>query len=331
MRSAPWVRGIAVLAGIVASPALAAGETRTFDRVTFAAPDGWTVDESKADLVALSRVSRDSYCLVAIYASTPARGDLTQSFAAEWQAVALKTIAPVAAPAPTLHDVGNTRAAVGGAASTAQGRPAAAVLMVLDAGAQVMSVLILGPSGEALGACTGDLQAMLGGLVVRRADGAPPAAAPPADGKLVVPPLSRAVTLADLAGEWKNEDGVTTRYVYRDSGAYAGSDSIRTRDRWTITAKGELSTDFFAIRNGKKIVEQNSGVITLTGRVLDLKRRAGTPARYVIRGWLDAPTMTVIELNGPWYDGEIPARIFTDPAYGTNLNGLWVRSKPQPK
>ena len=46
--------------------------------------------------------------------------------------------------------------------------------------------------------------------------------------------------------------------------------------------------------------------------------------RYVLRGWLEGPNMTVMELNGPWYE-YIPADILTNPEQGTNLDKKWVR------
>src|SRR5438046_1423293 len=91
----------AVVAGLAAQPARADETVGTLDLVTYNAPDGWRVGE-KAGPVELARVRADSYCMIVIYPSTPAIGDLAQSFSSEWNAVALQTIAPVAAPAPTL-------------------------------------------------------------------------------------------------------------------------------------------------------------------------------------------------------------------------------------
>jgi len=49
-----------------------------------------------------------------------------------------------------------------------------------------------------------------------------------------------------------------------------------------------------------------------------------TERRYVLRGWLEGPNMTVMELFGPWYE-YIPADILTNPEQGTNLDEKWVR------
>ena len=46
--------------------------------------------------------------------------------------------------------------------------------------------------------------------------------------------------------------------------------------------------------------------------------------RFVVRGWEPAADMTVMTLNGPWYDG-IPPEILANPQQGANLNQRWVR------
>ena len=49
--------------------------------------------------------------------------------------------------------------------------------------------------------------------------------------------------------------------------------------------------------------------------------------RYVLRGWLERPELTIMKLNGPWYDSPIPANIFTNPEQRANLDQHWVRKK----
>jgi hypothetical protein len=320
-RSLIWTSVVVIWAGLAPPRADAAPPARTLDRVTYTAPERWKVDESTPGQVSISRIAGDSYCLVAIFASMPASASLEASFAAAWQNVALRTVAPVAAPVPTQGNVGNARAALGGAASTAGGKPVAAILIVIDAGASVVPILILTPSTEAFDAYSSDVQAMLGGLVVSRADNkAPPP--PPASGNPVVPPPTRPITMADLAGEWKHEDGIMTRYVDRNTGAYAGFDSIAFRETWTINAKGVVTSDFFAIKNGRKIIEKTAGTMRIAGSILDVK--IGSPAKFVVRGWLEGPEMTVLKICGPFY-GEVPADVLAKPEQGSNLNQYWIR------
>jgi hypothetical protein len=51
----------------------------------------------------------------------------------------------------------------------------------------------------------------------------------------------------------------------------------------------------------------------------------GAEQLFLIRGWLVGPEVTVLKLNGPWYDSGIPDDIRADPGKGPNLDQLWVR------
>ena len=136
----------------------------------------------------------------------------------------------------------------------------------------------------------------------------------------------RRATVADLVGEWGQNDSINTRYVDRYSGTYAGFESLHFTNKMTITAQGGYYNDFFAIQNGKKIKEDTNGTVAITGRVLSIKER--NTKKYVIRGWLELPDMTILEVCGPWYDDDvIPEAIFSDPNQGANLDKKWVRKK----
>ena len=64
----------------------------------------------------------------------------------------------------------------------------------------------------------------------------------------------------------------------------------------------------------------------MSGPVLTIKRKG--LAKYVVRGWLETPEMTIMTLCGAWYDDDvIPGAIFTNPDQGWNLNKNWVRKK----
>lgn len=308
---------IVVLLGSLPAGAMA----RTLDLVTYTAPQDWKVEDrdgaSGASAV-LTKATSTSYCMIAIFAGTPAGSDLAASFRSEWQAVALKTIAEVDAPAPMTQRVGNTNAAVGSATSTAGGQPATARLLVLDAGASVASILALAPTPSAMKSCDAESAAMLRTLVVRRVE------TPVADVAPAGPRDDRPTRVTELAGEWGLADGINETYVDRDTGAYAGTDSIHFRETWKITAQGGISLDFFGIKNGKKIAEKSSGSVTLSGGVLVIKM--SNVQKYVLRGWHDGPGGTVMVLNGPWYE-EIPANILGNPEQGTNLDKKWLRRK----
>jgi hypothetical protein len=316
------MRFVLLLTALLAPAALRAQAARPFDILTYSAPPGFN-EVRKPDgggRVELTRTGRGTYCLIGIYASTPASANLEASFAAEWQGVMLKTISPVAAPRPVIRTAGNTSAAFGRAVSTAGGQPALGALFVLDAGARVLTIMVVTPSVAVYNEYAADIEGLLASIAIRRES-----PAPVSGGKLNVPPPPPNITVADLAGDWGRNDGITTTYVDRYSGAYAGTDSLHFTEKWTLTREGGISLDFFGIRNGKKIVEKSSGTVALSGGVLVIQMT--NRQRYVFRGWLDLPEMTIMKLNGPWYDDPIPANIFTNPAQGANLDKNWIRKK----
>jgi hypothetical protein len=242
-----------------------------------------------------------------VYASTPAGPSLEASFTAEWARVALQTLDAVATPRPVISQVGSLRVAVGAASSTAQGQPIVGLLLVVDAGARVVPILILSPSFGSLEPYRVEVDTILGTLSI--------------EGQ-ASPPLRR-VSIADLAGAWGRHDGINTRLVDRGTGAYAGTDSIHFTEQWEIGAGGTIALDFYGIQNGRQIAEQSSGTVTLTPDGI-LVIRTTNEQRYVLRGWEEAPDMTVMTLNGPWYDA-VPPEILSNPAQGTNLDQQWVR------
>ncbi|HXD31545.1 MAG TPA: hypothetical protein VN643_10535 [Pyrinomonadaceae bacterium] len=78
--------------------------------------------------------------------------------------------------------------------------------------------------------------------------------------------------------------------------------------------------------SGKKLRDITTGTISIVGRTISTKHK-GT-ARYVVRGWLELPNMTILKVAGPWYEGhEIPERMFT--AFSADsrfiLTTKWVR------
>ena len=121
-----------------------------------------------------------------------------------------------------------------------------------------------------------------------------------------------------------------TADVAEDSGATSvdvlANDTDLDGGPMTITAAGGYYNDFYAIQNGKMIKDKTAGSVAINGRVISI--RQNNTAKYVIRGWLELPDMTIFEVCGPWYgDDVIPQEIFNNPNQGANLNKKWVRKK----
>ena len=159
-----------------------------------------------------------------------------------------------------------------------------------------------------------------------------PAPAPAGNGKLTVPPLTRTLTVGDLAGEWTRDDSVMSSYVSTSTGNYAGYSAISTNSKWTIDARGNFASklDATVAQSGSKayqVSENATGTISISadGDLKIVKKTGTKVTHYQIRGWEVRPDIAVIKLNGPYYDDGIPARIKSEPTYGDNLSQYWVR------
>jgi len=144
-------------------------EVRTLDLATFTVPPGWHVEtrgNGDGQIIVVSKASAGTYCMAVVYASTPAGTSLEASFASEWARVALQTLDPVATPRPVISQVGSLRVATGAAASTNQGQPIVGLLLVVDAGARVVSLLILSPSFGSLEPHRAEVDTILGTLTI---------------------------------------------------------------------------------------------------------------------------------------------------------------------
>lgn len=290
---------------------------RTLDLATFAVPTGWQVEErgtGEGRHVVMWTANATASCAFAVYASRAASGNLAASFAAEWTRIALQTLAPGPTPAAAESAIGDLLVAIGGTASSVQGQPMVGLLVVADAGSRVVPIMVLTPSFATLDSYRGAFDPFLASVAVRRVD-----APAPSEPRSQRPTL----TLAELAGEWGRNDGINTRYVDRQTGDYAGTDSLHFTEKWTITASGSITLDFFGIHNGRRIVEKSTGAVTLIGDGL-LVIHKPNEQRFVVRGWEPAPDMTVMTLNGPWY-GDVPPEILANPQQGANLDQRWVR------
>jgi len=142
-------------------------------------------------------------------------------------------------------------------------------------------------------------------------------------------PSARPLTMADLAGEWTHKGSSLTRCVDRYTGAYVGDDSITMRTTWRITASSAITSDSFGVHNGTPFVESTIGRCRLDGNILHIRLKGGARAKYVVRGWLEHLTTTVLKLNGPWH-GDIPPEVLDDPDEGGSCDQTWLRKAESP-
>ena len=307
-------------------PYAAFGQMEKLGAVQYTTPTGWTKTKKVENVLGFSTVNETTgtFCIITLYGATPGTGNAQSDFAREWKNLVVDALsAPLGPKTETQMEDGWT-ATAGGTAVEFNGIKAVAFLTVFSGYGKTVSVLGVFNDETHLAALT----AFVSGMDIDKTVAAAPQtyAVPTQDGKVIIPMPSRQLTVADLAGQWSETAGFSTTYVDRYTGAYAGTDSLHYRNTSTITKNGGYTSDFFAIQNGKKIIDKTTGSVSIDGRVLSIKQK--NTAKYVIRGWLELPEMTVLKVCGPWYDDQvIPENIFSNPDQGANLNSNWVRKR----
>ncbi len=298
--------------------------------VTYTPPAGMS-KVAKENIVVFSELNQATgkYCIITLYGATPSTGTPQSDFSREWNNLVAKQMKADANPATetTLAD-GWTVIAGGSAVETEVGK-AAAFLTVISGFGKTVSILAVFNDQVYVNRVSAFIGAMDLDKATAPVINTAAAVTPTLDqwGNLFIPPPTRQLTIADLVGNWGDNPGrISTQYVYRDTGSHAGTDSLHFTSKWTIDGDGRYVNDFFEVRNGKKLRDITTGTITVVGRVLTIKHK-GT-AKYVVRGWLELPDITILKVAGPWFDDqEIPERAFTDPPDSYMTTQKWVRKK----
>lgn len=303
--------------------------------ITYSAPKGWE-KAAKDHAVVFSEIDQKAgnFCFITLYAASASEGSPQKDFAREWKLRVIEPWGGEANPKTVTEPDGGWTAIAAGAQIDFQGNKAFAFLTVVSGFGKTVSILGVLNDDSYLP----PLQAFVEKLNIDKtiassttttASGSASSTGPlqyDDFGRLIIPLPTRQLTLADLAGNWGEAESLNLRYVDRVTGRYAGADSITYKSKMTFTADGGFYDDFYAIQNGKLIKEKTAGSIGIDGRILVIKQR--NVAKYVIRGWLELPDMTILEVCGPWYDNDvIPAEIFSNPMQGANLNRKWSRKK----
>ena len=156
-------------------------------------------------------------------------------------------------------------------------------------------------------------------------------------GDLIIPQPSRQLTTSDIAGVWiDGPNRMTTEYVYSGSGHGAGRDTTAFQVKTTFNSNGTYSSFFNSVRKKYETEsDTKTGPYSIVGRLLSIQGtgyegRGTVTTKWVIRGWLDLPSMTVLQLAGPWYDNApIPEVNFTDFGPDSKYRGVtrWLRPK----
>jgi hypothetical protein len=314
-------------------PLTAFGQAEKLGIVKYTPPPGWNKTQKQENVIAFSTVNETTgtFCIITLNGATPGTGNPQRDFTKEWNTLVVQNMKAEGRPQTESDSADGWTAAGGGGPVEFGGTRALAFLTVISGFGQ--SVSVLGVLSDQ--SCLAQVQAFIGGIemdkTVARAVDSPAAssATVDSDGNLVIPQPTRELTIADLVGEWGDNPGrIATTYVDRSSGSYVGTDSLHFTSKWTIDPNGRYVNNFFEVRNGKKLSDTTAGTITIVGRLISIKHK-GT-AKYVVRGWLELPDMTILKVAGPWYDDqEIPEKMFSDFSEYSRffLTTKWVRKK----
>ena len=318
----------------VIAPQMALCQSEKLGIVQYVPPKGMT-KTLKDNVVAFSDFDQvtGKYCIITVYGATPGTGSAQGDFRREWNNLVVKTLDKAQADPSTDTSMADGWTILAGGSPVESGAgKAIAFLTVISERSRTVSILavfndpayvkqvdtfISAIELEKPAATVGNVTAASNQLTLD------------SDGNLFIPQPTRQLTLDDLAGAWGDNPGrIATTYVDRTSGVYVGTDSLHFTNKWTFDSSGRAANDFFEVRNGKKLSDNTSGRITIEGRLLSIRQK--NTAKYVIRGWLELPNMTILKIAGPWFDDqEIPERVFNDfgPDSRFILTTKWVRTK----
>lgn len=315
------------------APQIAFGQAEKLGIVKYTPPPGWTKTQTQPNVIAFSKMNQTTgaFCIITVYGATPGTGSPKSDFTRDWNKLVVQTMKAEANPETESEAADGWTAIGGGGAVEIENSKGIAFLTVISGFGQAVSVL--GVTNDQ--SYIPQFQSFITGIEMDQPVAPATSASAPVpptldrDGNLVIPEPTRQLTITDLVGAWGDNPGrIATTYVNRSDGTYAGTDSLHFTSNWTIDRNGKYTNDFFEVRNGQKLRDITTGTITIVGRLITIRHK-GT-AKYVVRGWLELPNMTILKVAGPWFDNqEIPEKMFTDFSEDSRffLTTKWVRKK----
>jgi len=311
-------------------------QTEKLGIVQYMPPKGWA-KTPKENVVAFSEINQTTgkFCIITLYGATPGTGNPNSDFTREWNNLVVKNMKADANPKTDTQAAEGWTVISGGSEADSEAGKAIAFLTVISGFETTISVLAVFNDP----AYVKEVDAFISAIEMDKP--AEPAktsvaSAPPAVdsyGNLIIPLLTRQLTVADLAGEWGEGDTrMATAYYSANTGNYVGTDRVAFKTKSTITKNGGYSNDFFEIRNGKKLSDKTTGTISIDGRVISIismnnDTKRNSTSSYVVIGWLDLPDMTLMSLSSNFWGGEIPEQFFTNLSPQNSHSSIWIRKK----
>ena len=325
-------------------PQTAFCQTEKLGIVQYTPPKGMT-KLPKENVVAFSELNQatGAYCIITLYGATPGTGNPHSDFTREWNNLVVKTMKAEANPKTDVQKADGWTAISGGSEVESGAGKAVGVLTVISGFGNTVSILAVFNDPAYVNQVDSFIAAIEMDKPVAPANNATTtnsafgAEAFDASGDLIIPQPSRQLTTADMAGVWiDGPNRMTTEYVYSGSGKSAGRDTTAFEVKTTFKSDGTYSSFFNSVR--KKYETESTtttGPYSIDGRLLSIQGKgysgnSTVTTKWVIRGWLELSSMTVLQLAGPWYDdAPIPAVNFTDFGPESKNRGVirWIRPK----
>ncbi len=317
-------------------------QTEKLGIVQYTPPQGMT-KTPKENVVAFSEINQTTgtYCIITLYGATPGTGNPTSDFTREWKNLVVKNMKAEANPTTDTQTGDGWTAISGGGEVESEVGKAVGFLTVISGFGQTVSILAVFNDP----AYVKQVDAFIGSLEMDKVT--TPATTTTAsnttsnseptfdsEGNLVIPQPTRQLTTADFAGVWiDGPSRMTTEYVHSGSGKSAGRDTTAFEVKTTFKSDGTYSSFFNSVRKKEMESDTETGPYSINGLLLSIQGSGYSGksiiiTKYVIRGWLELPSMTVLELAGPWKDDEeIPEVNFTDFGPDSKYRGVkrWIR------
>ena len=149
---------------------------------------------------------------------------------------------------------------------------------------------------------------------------------------LIVPAPRRAITQADMAGDWQVDGNAIKNYVSISTGGYAGYSATFVSSAYAVDGKGNMSFKASGTHvsnaGGGTFQASDAGTGTFTispDRTITIAVKGRPTIYYVLRGWFVGPELTIMRANGPWWDLAQITPDIRDDSHGGNLDNYFVR------
>ncbi len=302
-------------------------QAETFDIFQYMPPPGWT-KSVKEGAVVYTKVDKNTFCLLTVYAGTPGTSNPQTDFANNWDALVLRPLKADAHPKTETQTTGEGWQATAGGSRIEMdgGLEAIALLTVFSGFGKSASVLVILNDQSYLTQMTtfvdniklDKTKAVSDPTPTIQNNSNPGNQRDPFPDKPGYQPqkplagmLKDSITMADLVGKWDEGGASVVTYVDSSSGNYSGTNTTFYAQSYAIRADGTFDHKFQGRTSNHTVRESSVGTITLSGGYIIVKFTGGerkTSSRYQFVSYMTLPNggavLSLVPLgeSDPLYD-----------------------------